>query len=168
MKQTEYLELNLMEMADQLSPKPLNENAEKLEAALVEHKAAISGRVMMACGSYEGSGTKSVAILTPGFAPQIVLMRQKGTLGISPEGVAYTDSFSVDGGWACWMGEDTLETSVYVPDTVSRTEKISFTAKMGSLSWTPESAALSGVDRNINNAEGVVYEWIAFGYGEIG
>lgn len=168
MRKTENFGLNLLDYSDQLSPKPLNENAAKLDAALVEHTAAISGRVMMACGGYEGSGTKNVTILTPGFKPQVVLVRQKRALGVGTGGTVHTDSFTVDGGWACWMGEESLDTGVYELGMPSRTAKISFTAKTGSLSWTAENGALSGIGRSINNAEGVTYEWIAFGYGEIG
>lgn len=167
MKRTEHFELIVLETADQLSPKPLNENVQKLDEVMGGMTEELRKRVMMAKGSYTGDGTASVTIRTPGFRPEVVFMRQKRPLGVSAEGVVHTDSFSVDGGWARWAGEEWLDTNIYVPGMSSGTQPITFSSEPGSLSWTTENAALPGVDRNINNAGNVIYEWVAFGYGEM-
>ena len=173
MKKTEKLGLNLLETSDLLSVKPLNENAQKLEQAVAANTAAISGRVKMASGSYVGNGASSVQIMTPGFKPQVVLMRQKRELGVSAEGVVYTDQFSVDGGWARWAGEGFLWTNIYAPDVATSSgtglievAKINFTAAVGSLTWTTHYGSINDVNKNINNETGVTYEWIAFGIQE--
>lgn len=165
MKQTEHFGFLVMEATDQLSPKPLNENVERLDEVMGGMAEGLRQRVMMAMGSYTGDGTASVTIRTPGFRPAAVFVRQKRSIGISSEGTVHTDSFSVDGGWVCWMGEESLGTNVNVSEMANGTEQITFTAETGGLSWTMENAALFGVERNINNAADVVYEWIAFGYG---
>lgn len=174
MKQTENLGLNLLETADLLSPKPLNENAEKVDAALGGMAEKLLGRVMMASGSYTGDGTATVTIQTPGFTPKIVLMRQKREIGVDKDEGVYTDSFSVDGGWACWAGEEYLVTNVYAPDVLMPggtygligRYKITFTAEKGSLTWTTHYGSFTDVNKNINNDKSVTYEWIAFGYEE--
>lgn len=172
MRQTENYGLNLPETADLLSPKPLNENAEKVDAALA---ALAAGCVMMASGSYTGNGAGSVTIQTPGFTPKVVLMRQKREIGVDETGVVYTDTFSVDGGWARWAGEESLTTNVYAPDVYHASDgsrgiigryEITFTAKKGSLTWATHYGVFPDINKNINNSKGVTYEWIAFGYGE--
>ena len=170
MRKTEHFQMNLPETADQLSLGPLNENTEKMDKVLCGMAEQMRGQVKMARGSYAGNGDASVTIQTPGFQPEVVVMRQKRTLGISPEGVVYTDQFSVDGGWTFWAGEKTLDTNVYVPDAgyeLVGTQQIIFTAMQGSLSWTTEHGELAGINQNINNKKGVIYEWIAFGYGVV-
>ena len=93
MQQTENLKLNLIETGDPISPAPLNENAQKLEAALAaetaaradadaalaQADAALSGRVTaleahkVVFGTYNGNGSKSQTI-SLGFTPKAVLV----------------------------------------------------------------------------------------------
>lgn len=86
MQQTETLKLNLIETGDPISPVPLNENAEKIEAALTAKADAadvtdLGARVTVleghhfACGSYRGTGSANNGLQTfhLGFAPAVVL-----------------------------------------------------------------------------------------------
>lgn len=105
MRKTENFGLNLLDYSDQLSPKPLNENAAKLDAllktvdatltghgeSLTEQGESLSGhadtldslttavglRVRMACGSYDGDGELTRSISTPGFTPAALLIRKR-------------------------------------------------------------------------------------------
>ena len=175
MKLTNLLGLTLMDAEDQLSARPLNENAQKLDEVVGGIAQKLGNIAMMAYGSYVGNGNASVTIQTPGFKPEVVFMRQKRELGVSAEGIVYSDSYSVDGGWAYWAGEKSLDTNIYAPSVHTSggasgligVQPIWFTAEMGSLTWTTDNGTLSALNKNINNTEGVTYEWVAFGRGEV-
>lgn len=177
MKQTKNYLLNLMEAADALSAKPLNENAEKIEAALLAQQNAIVGKLMMATGTYTGNGTRSVTIQTPGFKPEVVLVRYRTTTS------GWSDAFRES--W--WSGNNVkVSYGVYArSDTVSGgydagelrrdtiTDNIRFTASNGSLEW--KIYAIDGEYYDIredggpsamNNENGTTYEWVAFGTAE--
>lgn len=177
MRQTENYGLNILELSDPLSVKPLNENAETIDAAMHTMATALPGKAMMACGSYSGDGTRSVTINTPGFRPQAVLMRQntgdvRGSLGTA-------QAMTVSGGWCLWIGTDmqaSYGVSAYVNgelryDTISK--PITFVVNDGSLSWSvpvlPDKYNNVREDEGpnvVNNTAGTVYEWIAFGTAE--
>ena len=174
MKYTEYYGLNLMEAADILSARPLNENADKIDAALKDLANTVSGKLMMAAGRYTGSGTRTVTIQTPGFTPQIVLMHRRASMITSRT----TDRMEVEGGWCLWLGEDmpaSYEVNIYptAGEGYTQTEvdtTICFSAVQGSLTWSidplPESYSGMVIEQGahvVNNASGAVYEWIAFG-----
>ena len=87
MQQTENLKLNLIETGDPISPAPINENAQKIEAALtseVETRQAetadLDQRVTtlelkkLVFGSYIGNGISN-HIIALGFTPIAVLIR---------------------------------------------------------------------------------------------
>ena len=46
MQQTTKYQFNLIDTSDAFSPNPLNENAQKLEAALIGHEAAVEARLV--------------------------------------------------------------------------------------------------------------------------
>lgn len=86
MQQTEKYKLNLIETTDTFSPAPLNENAQKLEAALTAQEAAraqagaaLDARVQalelhrMAAGTYTGDGSASGQMIEVGFTPEVVV-----------------------------------------------------------------------------------------------
>lgn len=85
MQQTETLKLNLIETGDPISPAPINENAEKLEAALAAldgTAADLQGRVTvleakkMVVGTYEGTGSYGLGSQTIklGFSPLALIV----------------------------------------------------------------------------------------------
>lgn len=108
MQQTETYKLNLIETSDPFSPNPLNENAEKTEAAIEAARAeaaaaaaagddavraeaaaahdALEQRVVtlegkhVVGGTYKGtgSGTQTIEL---GFTPQVVFIYESGTSG---------------------------------------------------------------------------------------
>lgn len=176
MKQTENYGLKLLEFSDAFSPKPLNENAEAIDAALTEVNEAAGACVRMAFGSYVGSGTRSVTIQTPGFKAQAVLMRNAGTVSGS---LTNSDAVSVKGGWCMWLGAD-LAASYGVYATVDGETKretvattILFTATHGTLTWKVPALPSEYTDvredngpNAANNSSGVTYEYIAFGVAE--
>lgn len=84
MQQTENLKLNLIETGDPISPVPLNENMDKIEAALrtktgAAETAVLTQRVVeleklhFACGAYTGDGANN-RLISLGFAPDIVIV----------------------------------------------------------------------------------------------
>lgn len=169
MKQTENFGLKQIESSDLLSATPLNENAALIDTVLQAQKNEILGRVMMACGSYTGDGTKSAAIQTPGFKPIAVLMKPKlrehgytisTDLAGSTHVTARTDQLAVDAGWCLWIGGN-LRTNFGL---------ITFDAQVGSLSWYmtvgDEVDYAYYVPDVMNNGESTCYEWIAFGVAE--
>ena len=169
MKQTENFGFKQIESSDLLSATPLNENAALIDAVLQAQKNEILGRVMMACGSYTGDGTKSAAIQTPGFKPIVVLMKEKlgehgykisTDLAGATHVTARTDQLAVDAGWCLWIGGN-LRTNFGL---------ITFEAQVGSLSWhmtVGDGVAYSNyVPDVMNNATYSTYEWIAFGVAE--
>lgn len=81
MQKTETYKLNLIEMDDTFSPQPLNENAQKLEAALAGAESGLDQRLAaieahkLAIGSYTGSSTSSTTTtqtIRLGFTPAMV------------------------------------------------------------------------------------------------
>ena len=152
MKTTENYGLKLPELSDPASITPLNENAQVIDAAL-------AGRVMMACGSYRGNNSLTVTIETPGFTPQVVLMRTQGDW--CDGGVNYYQSMAVRNGWCLWMGEEsmTLPESEY-PSTAF--DEIVFTAREGALSWSMDSTGTYAKNA-VNNNSGHTYQWVALG-----
>lgn len=193
MKKTKNFELNLMESADLLSLTPLNQNVEILDEALKkqsdsladklkdqsdEQDTKILSRVMMAYGRYEGNGDISAAIKTPGFKPEVVLMRARTAptprTGQSTSTVLPGESFG--GGWVLWNGVDL--TAIYLKSAGTTDDfglpyysqgkcTIDFTAKNGELSWqlTGATDRAKEVDHGevINNKNGQTYFWVAFG-----
>lgn len=190
MKQTNELGLNLLESSDLLSVKPMNENMRKLETAVLanaesasdELKAAmeelkkvqgddvaalnkvIAGKVMMATGTYTGTGDSSVSIVTPGFKPLVLLMRVlRGK---------YSDGWDVDvdlhgasmGDYECpgftmWNGKN-LNSRYQDYDAT-----VKFAATDDGLSWelVCTAVSVSSAGRQVNNKSGEIYEWVAFG-----
>lgn len=176
MRQTEHFGLSLIETADMLSLKPLNENTEKIDAALAAQAEAIAGKLMMATGSYTGTGTRSVTIQTPGFTPKALIVRK-----------ARASNWINQQDQSLWLGADVRITyklvassneppSGYQPDEQFETmipADIAFVAEHGQLAWSipdvPQAYYDVTTDEGpaaINNAKGAAYEWIAFGVAE--
>lgn len=176
MKQTENYNLNLLEMSDQFSLKPLNDNSEKIEAALKAQAEVAAGKLMMATGSYTGNGTRSVTIQTPGFTPKAMLLRRARNDWGHEEYVEH---------W--WLGSDipttymitatsdtppgTYEPGEQFDATISAT--ISFVADSGSLTWSIPDIPQEYYDVTsdsgpgaMSNSKDTSYEWIAFGSAE--
>ena len=178
MKQTENFKLSLMEASDLLSAKPLNENAEKIDTALAVHAAALSGKLMMAVGTYVGNDTRSVTVQTPGFKPQAMLMREQDPNGVRS---GAESGMSVSGGWCLWLGSDLpAEYSIGMPEESGYIEKyeyiqttVKFTPEFETITWSipryPDKYTDVRIDHGyqvVNNAAGKTYEWIAFGAAE--
>ena len=177
MKQTKNFLLNLMEAADALSVKPINENTEKIEAALLAQQA---GGVMMAVGSYMGDGKMSVSIETPGMKPKILFVREQPTsLGCSgwyPSGKGFTigdntDTLEMDGGWLLWLGQDIPVEYGYVTgyddegNAVGKNANtfVRFVSNIGGLSWSVSDANAKNLSRLVNNRNSQKYDWVAIG-----
>ena len=88
MQQTQNLKFNLIEPSDPISPAPLNENAQKLEAALLtktsETRAdSLEQRILtleahkMAYGTYTG-GAEAAQGIQLGFTPGLVIIKRSG------------------------------------------------------------------------------------------
>lgn len=82
MKTTEGYGLNLFEGSDRLRTGPVNENTEKLEAALLDAVRTLTGtietKVKIATGSYVGTGTYGEdypCSLTFDFVPKVVIVQ---------------------------------------------------------------------------------------------
>ena len=183
MKQTTNYGLNILETADSLSMKPLNESAEKLDTALKGFAQQIEGRVMMAKGSYIGDGTLKVTLRTQGMQPQAVLVRKVDAIGAIAGGEELREEncgFRTGGfggiGWSLWRGEDIAanyydvsnehedpETGEMVTLYRAKPTTIRFTSEQNGVSW--ELAAELRMDHSalVNNEKGTIYEWIAFG-----
>lgn len=164
MKQTKNYLLNLMEVADVLSAKPLNENAEKIEEALLAQQNAIAGKLMMATGSYTGNGRRSVTIQTPGFKAKALLLRSTHSTGW-PQSTAIS----------LWLGQN-IDTGYLITvdyGDVRIKTTITFVAKTGELKWSIPSipdnyddVIWDGGPEAINNVDKFAYEWVAFGTAE--
>lgn len=187
MKETTNFKLKMPEVSDGLSAAPLNENAQMIDTALHALASSVPGKVMMAFGSYTGDGTRTRMIATPGFTPQVVLMRRVDTAlvgAVVTEGEngtassnAITGAISVEYGWCVWMGEGTMNAQYSVWgswDGVSMRKAVNsligFSAENGSLTWTmPEypsnftSVREDNGPMAMNNLSGKVYQWIALG-----
>ena len=83
MQQTEKYKLNLIETSDTFSPVPLNENMEKVEAALeakagvadMEQRLTVLEAHKLLFGGYGGGGDKTIEI---GETPKLVILHKKG------------------------------------------------------------------------------------------
>lgn len=176
MRQTENFGLSLIETADVLSPKPLNENTEKIDAALAAQAEKIAGKLMLATGSYTGTGTRSVAIQTLGFKPKALILRR-----------ARDSNWIIQQDQSLWLGTDVRITYKlvassskppygYEPGEQFETmiaADIAFEAEHGQLAWSIPDVPSAYYDVTtddgptaINNAKGAPYEWIAFGVAE--
>lgn len=176
MKQTENYGLNLLELSDPLSLKPLNENAEKIDAALKAQAEVAAGKLMMATGCYTGNGTRSVTIQTSGFTPRALMLRKS----LTAKWGNYNDTH-----W--WLGSDIsitygiTATSDTPPGTYEPGEQfdakisaaISFVADSGSLTWSIPDLPQEYYDVTsdsgpgaMSNSKDTSYEWIAFGTAE--
>ena len=91
MQQTENYKLNLIETSDPFSPAPLNENAQKTEAALAAEAAArqaLDGRVQVlelrriVVGSYAGSGIQTDQFIGLDFTPAVVFSGMAGDVNV--------------------------------------------------------------------------------------
>ena len=86
MQQTQNYKLNLLETSDVFSPNPLNENMEKVEAAIAAEAAALDQRVTVleahriVSGSYAGidNGTGLPQDIMLGFTPKLVVAKREG------------------------------------------------------------------------------------------
>ena len=94
MQQTEKYQFNLVESGDTFSPAPLNDNMEKVEAALGEQAdqvAALQTQIeakRMAIGYYQGNnGTTNIAL---DFTPTMVLIFNSTLGGGCLAGMAVT------------------------------------------------------------------------------
>ena len=96
MRQTEKFGLNLPDLTDGVSLAPINENTEKIAALL-------GANTRLCSGTYDGDGSSSKRIETPGMTPVAVLMNGRKKAG--GENNAPVD-LSVPGGWVLWVGED--------------------------------------------------------------
>ncbi len=147
------------------------ENVQSVQAVQRE----MSGRAMMACGTYAGDGARSRTIQTPGFKPQVVLMRTARPIrGGNDQYIG----MEVWDGWCLWLGDDmAVSYDVYATSqetgTLARedvTTTIHFDATDGALTWS--IPALPSRYYNVredsgplvvNNATGRTYQWVAFG-----
>ena len=77
MQQTETYKLNLIETSDTFSPNPLNENAQKLEAALAEGLAAV--RADAAAGTAAEANARAAA--TAALEQRIITLEGKHVVG---------------------------------------------------------------------------------------
>ena len=76
MQQTETYKLNKPETTDVFTPAPLNENADKLEAALagIDSRVTVLEARKLVVGTYKG-GQESTLTVELGFRPIMVLAR---------------------------------------------------------------------------------------------
>lgn len=90
MQKTETYKLNLIEMDDTFSPQPLNENAQKLEAALAGAESGLDQRLAaieahkLVTGSYTGNDTSSgsqAQTIRLGFDPALLLIHNSKNAG---------------------------------------------------------------------------------------
>ena len=121
MQQTEKYQFNLIETSDTFSPDPLNENAEKTEAALAETDTRLSAastaldqrvtvleghKARMAVGTYIGNGA-AARTFPVGFTPKFVIIKrvENGLTWMTAENYPYKDS---NGGVLVQFVENTL------------------------------------------------------------
>ena len=90
MQQTENLKLNLIETGDPISPIPINENAQKIEAALDAQDARLTvlEAKYIVSGTYIGDGQTS-QFIDLGFTPKAVVVHH--------EYIAYYTALAVAG-----------------------------------------------------------------------
>ena len=141
MQQTETYKLNLMEGSDTFSPQPINENMEKLEAALED-------RPKVALGSYVGSGiygVNSPNTLTFGFEPKLLVVSSGNTLMIA----LWDNQYAV-----CYTGSGYA--SNYVNSTYGWYDPIT---------WDGQTVSWYHADGNTSQLSqpNTTYRYIAFG-----
>ena len=180
MKQTENYELNLLEIKDTLSPVPLNENAQMIDAALKTLTTATAERLKIASGSYTGNGAMSVTIQTPGLKPRAMLVRMRTPIGYKGQYAyeqpgwvisRYIDRLEVSGGWLLWFGWDIPVTYSYVTeyengkatDGKNANTAVRFESTFGRLQWSVADANASELPELVNNVSDVTYDWIVLG-----
>ncbi|MBD5133903.1 MAG: hypothetical protein HDT38_05475 [Clostridiales bacterium] len=108
MRKTEAYELNLIDMDDTFSPEPINENTQKLEAALTgtedrlaQRLTTLEGRKIVTgtyVGTFTGTTTNSSSTQTIelGFTPTMVLVCKQAISAAFPP-IALPDSPALDG-----------------------------------------------------------------------
>lgn len=183
MRQTEEYKLNLLDGEDKLSPKPLNENMEKVEAALAalssSYVAEVSKRLMMARGSYVGTGTGAVSIETPGFTPVAMAVWVRDPAARYSVNVEYPHKDPNPASF--WGGENIKGTTTasYSADGYAFTDAatvnftIEFTPRSGGLSWETKPGDLTGMNTwrvpagYAFDLANTTYCWVAFGYAEV-
>ncbi len=183
----------VIDTALQANAQKITENAQTISASLRDAMQAVdavrqenvqsvqavqremSGRAMVACGTYSGDGTRSRTIQTTGFKPQVVLMRTARTIrGGNDQYIG----MEVWDGWCLWLGEDmavsydvyatSQETGTLAREDVNTT--IHFDATNGALTWSipalPKKYSNVREDSGplvVNNAVGRTYQWVALG-----
>lgn len=168
MRQTEKFLLNLIDASDMLSAKPLNENMEKVEAALLAQQTSAAGKLMVATGIYTGDGGRSVTVQTPGFTPNVMIVSQ-----------IQGNTWKALSTACMWNGSDVSIAYQIHTDGGSSTvahsinTEISFSAEFGKLTWSipaiPDRYTNVVGDEGpdaINNDDDREYAWIAFGTAE--
>jgi len=155
MRQTEEYKLNLLDGEDKLSPRPLNENMEKVEAALEQKdlnllKAVGAGghNARIAFGTYVGSGGygSNATAITVDFYPVLVQVVPTGlghTAGMKAPALFVRGADKANGNLIDATDQDVLY-----------------------LTWNDRGVSWStydGADRQLN-ASGATYCWVAIGY----
>lgn len=159
MTQTERYKLNLLDWGDRISPEPLNENMEKVEAEFKNAAAALSSAVgsggynaRIAFGSYVGGGANGSShtnsIEVP-FKPMFVQV-MPGAGPSTPEGVSVPSAFVRPAATA--LGDI---------DSGASSHSLRLTWGANSVSWTGGHS--SSVQLNL---AGRTYYWVALGYTE--
>ncbi len=116
MQQTETLKLNLIETGDPISPAPINENADKIEAA-IQAEAAARAALEQRLQVFEAkkfvygtcTATSEGCTVELGFTPiAVVIHRQAGTDGATALGVVGQPANSgmeiIEGGFTFTVG----------------------------------------------------------------
>ncbi len=173
MKKTEHFSLNLMEAADILSAKPLNENTSKIDAVLKAQADTAAGKIMLATGRYTGTGGRTVTLLTPGFKPLAMLLRRVSNLSWGNEyGTCWWLGNDIPVGYTIIGASDSPHYGYEPGETYMAgiETTISFSAEHGKLTWSipdiPQEyygVTADGGPAAISNDRGISYEWIAFG-----
>ena len=161
MTQTEKYKLNLPDGGDRISPKPLNENMETLEKALIGQEEA-AGKAMLAAvgvggytariafGSYVGGGgfgpshRKTIEV---DFKPMLVQV-MPGAGPSTAEGISVPSAFVRESATALGNTGDSLSVSSLMLEWGDRT-----------VSWFSNRNA-----SNQLNQQGRTYHWTAIGY----
>lgn len=166
MQQTNKYQLNLIESGDTFSPDPLNENMEKVEAALEAVDTALDEKVAeamsamgtgghnarIAFGSYTGNGNYGSSkpnSLTFDFHPVMVFIANNNAGSSDSEGIFFTRS-SKQSSYIANVGGNCIATwSDY------------------GLSWYGSSSSTSGYTVKFQqNVSGVTYSYVAIGYSD--
>ena len=173
MRKTETYKLNLLDGADRISPKPLNENMETVERELKSGlrkaaeelaKAVGSGgyNARIAFGSYTGNGgygSSRINIIETGFRPMAVYVTDPGSDGT---GVTYYPGAMVRPAKAVPVWRNSSGSTAVSDDGV-----LEVTWGDRGISWYTRLQSLhedlAGVQMN---AQGREYHWVAIGFTE--